>query len=153
MAFEFFLKRSTFINGGFIQERIDALFEAARLANFKLNKPWEVCLDLYEKSFKIDESRPESLYFIGIHHYLQNDINIAYNYFKKAFEIGFPKLLKNVDDTTSNFAAITANFKKLTTPHWYDRVLGIAVNGSLVYSRFTPAAIPVTVIQAVSATK
>ena len=90
LAFEFFLKRSTFINGGFIQERIDALFEAARLANFKLNKPWEVCLDLYEKSFKIDESRPESLYFIGIHHYLQNDINIAYNYFKKAFEIGFP---------------------------------------------------------------
>ena len=39
---------------------------------------------------KIDESRPEPLYFIGIHYYLEHNYNKAYIYFKKAFEIGFP---------------------------------------------------------------
>jgi hypothetical protein len=90
LAYEFFLKRAEFCNSGFIQERIDAVFEAARLANFKLNKSWEECLQLYENAFKIDESRPESQYFIGMHHHLQGDDVTAYKYFKKAFEIGYP---------------------------------------------------------------
>jgi hypothetical protein len=89
LAFEFFLKRASFTNSGYIQERYDAVFEAARLANFKLNKPWYVCLELYEKAYKIDESRPEALYFIGIH-YMETDIQKTYSYFKKAFEIGYP---------------------------------------------------------------
>ena len=90
-AYNFFLKRVEFINSGFIQERIDSIFEAARIANFKLNKPWDECLKLYENCFKMDESRPESLYFIGIHYYLENNLKKAYNYLKKGFEIGFPK--------------------------------------------------------------
>jgi len=90
LAFEFFLKRANFTNSGFIQERIDSVFEAARIANFQLNKPWEECLDLYERAFKIDESRPESQYFIGINYFLKNDFKTAYKYFKKAFEIGYP---------------------------------------------------------------
>lgn len=90
LAYEFFLKRASFNNSGFIQERIDAAFEAARLANFKLNKPWEECLDLYEKAFKIDESRPEPQYFIGINYYLKGEEKTAYKYLKKAFEIGYP---------------------------------------------------------------
>jgi FkbM family methyltransferase len=89
-AYYYFLKRAEFTNSGFIQERVNALFEAARTANFKLNKPWEECLDLYEKCYKADESRPEALYFIGIHYYLKNNFNKAFGYFKKAFEIGFP---------------------------------------------------------------
>ena len=90
-AFFYFLKRADFTNAGFIQERVDAVFEAARIANFKLNKPWEECLELYEKCFKIDETRPEAMYFIGIHHYLENNILKAYEYFKKGFIIGFPE--------------------------------------------------------------
>jgi len=93
MAFKFFLKRGEFSNSGFIQERIDAVFEAGRLANFKLNLPWEECLKLYEQCFKIDETRSEPLYFIGIHYYLLGDSKnkkIAYDYFKKAFIIGYP---------------------------------------------------------------
>jgi predicted O-methyltransferase YrrM/tetratricopeptide (TPR) repeat protein len=90
LAYEFFLKRASFCNSGFIQERIDAVFEAARIANFKLNKPWEECLYLYEKAFKIDETRPESQYFIGIHHHLKGDNKKAFEYFKRAFEIGYP---------------------------------------------------------------
>jgi hypothetical protein len=89
-AFFYFIKRYEFMNSGFIQERVDAAFEAARIANFKLNKPWDECEKLYNNAFKIDESRPESLYFIGIHHYLEDNYNKAYIYFKKAFEIGFP---------------------------------------------------------------
>lgn len=90
LAYEFFLKRAEFCNSGFIQERIDAVFEAARLANFKLNKPWEECLNLYEKAFKIDETRPEPQYFIGVHHHLKGENKRAFEYFKKAFEIGYP---------------------------------------------------------------
>lgn len=89
-AFQFFLKRASFTNSGFIQERVDALFEAARLANFQLGKPWEECKALYEQCYKVDESRPESLYFIGIHYYLEGNNRKAFSYFKKGFEIGFP---------------------------------------------------------------
>jgi hypothetical protein len=89
-AYKYFLKRAEFINSGFIQERVDALFEASRVANFKLNRPWSECLMLYEQCYKVDESRPESLYFIGIHYYLENNYKKAFPYFKKAFEIGFP---------------------------------------------------------------
>jgi hypothetical protein len=89
-AFFYFTKRSEFTNSGFVQERVDALFESARIANFKLNKPWEQCEDLYNKCYNADESRPEALYFIGVHYYLENNYQTAYTYFKKAFEIGFP---------------------------------------------------------------
>lgn len=89
-AFYYFTKRAEFTNSGFVQERVDALFESARIANFKLNKPWDMVEELYNKCYKADESRPESLYFIGIHYYLENNMRKAYGYFKKAFEIGFP---------------------------------------------------------------
>lgn len=89
-AFNFFMKRASFTNSGFIQERVDALFEAARISNFQLGKPWSECEKLYMNSFKVDETRPESLYFIGIHYYLEGDYKKAFGYFKKGFEIGFP---------------------------------------------------------------
>jgi hypothetical protein len=89
-AFYYFMKRCEFINSGFLQERVDAAFEAARLANFKLGYSWDKCEELYNKAFKIDESRPETQYFIGIHYYLENNMLLAYKYLKKGFEIGFP---------------------------------------------------------------
>jgi hypothetical protein len=89
-AFYYFRKRAEFTNSGFVQERVDALFESARIANFKLNKPWPECEELYNQCYKADESRPEALYFIGVHYYLENNHNKAFGYFKKAFEIGFP---------------------------------------------------------------
>ncbi len=89
-SFYYFTKRAEFTNSGFVQERVDALFESARIANFKLNKPWSECEELYNKCYKADESRPEALYFIGVHYYLENNFNKALGYFKKAFEIGFP---------------------------------------------------------------
>ena len=88
-AYYYFLKRGEF-NSGFIQERLDAIIEAARLANFNLNKPWEEFMNLYEKAYKIDEDRPDAIYFMGINHYLKGDNKKAYLFFKKGFEIGFP---------------------------------------------------------------
>lgn len=90
-AYKYYLKRAEFTNSGFIQERIDAVFEAARIANFKLMLPWTTCEELYLKAYKIDETRPESLYFIGIHYYLKNDFEKAFENFKKGFEIGYPQ--------------------------------------------------------------
>jgi tetratricopeptide (TPR) repeat protein len=89
-AFLYFQKRCEFLNSGFHQEYVDALFESARIANFKLNKPWEECEKMYNKCFHADESRPDALYFIGIHYYLENNYHKAHIYLKQAFEIGYP---------------------------------------------------------------
>ena len=90
---KYFLKRAEFPNSGFHQEYVDALFEAARTMNFKLNRPWSECEEMYNRCYMADPSRPEALYFIGIHYYLEGgtpNIKIAYEKFKKAYEIGFP---------------------------------------------------------------
>lgn len=89
-ALYYFKKRAEFTNSGFNQERIDALFESARIMNFKLNNPWSECEEMYNKCYMADPTRPESLYFIGVHYYLENVMETAYKYFKRAFEIGFP---------------------------------------------------------------
>jgi predicted O-methyltransferase YrrM len=89
-AVYYFEKRFQHSIEGFLQEKIDAVFECARIHNFKLNSPWEFCEKLYKKAYKLDKERPESLYFIGIHYHLENNNKLAFKYFKKAFNIGFP---------------------------------------------------------------
>ncbi len=89
-AYFYFLKRMNHPVEGFFQERIDAVFEAARIANFKLNKPWKECEELYLKAYGLDKTRPDSLYFLGIHHHLEGNKQFAFEYFKKAFEAGYP---------------------------------------------------------------
>ena len=89
-AFKNFLLRVNHEDSGFIQEKIDACFEAARLANFQLNKSWEECERLYVRAYEMDKSRPDSLYFIGIHNYLEKNYEKAYEYFKEAFRMGYP---------------------------------------------------------------
>jgi hypothetical protein len=90
-AKEWFLKRANVKYSGLIIERWDAVFELARILNFKLNYPWIECLKLYNIAKEIDSSRPESDYYIGIHHYLQGDEHTAYIHFKLAFEKGYPE--------------------------------------------------------------
>ena len=77
----------------FQQEKHDAIFEAARTANFKLHRNWEECKKYYEWAYETDNGRPESQYFLGMHYYLQNtheDKKIAFEYLKKAYKIGYP---------------------------------------------------------------
>lgn len=89
-AYEYFIKRIEHPVEGLLQEKVDACFEAARLSNFRLNKSWENSKKLYEKAYNMDPRRPESLYFLGIHYYLEKEDDIAFGYFKNAFEIGYP---------------------------------------------------------------
>jgi tetratricopeptide (TPR) repeat protein len=89
-AAEWFLKRATTELEGHNQEVFDSWFELGRTYNFKLNRPWEECKKCYEEATKVDPTRPEGLYFIGIHYYLNGDKKIAYEYFQKAFELGYP---------------------------------------------------------------
>ena len=99
LAFEYYIKRVEHPVEGFFQERIDACFEAARMANFRLNKPWEECEKLYLRSFEMDKTRADALYFVGIHYYLEaqagKDVNknnlIAYTYMKQCLELGYPE--------------------------------------------------------------
>jgi predicted O-methyltransferase YrrM/tetratricopeptide (TPR) repeat protein len=75
---------------GYIQEKVDACFELARTYNFKLDKDWKTCEAVYERAHELDPERPESMYFLGIHWYLEKNYKKAYEYFKKGFEIGYP---------------------------------------------------------------
>ena len=89
-AEEYFLKRIYSSNKGFMSELIDACFELARLYNFNLNKPWEECMKYYMMAYDMDRERPDSIYFIGLHFLHVENYVTAFNYFKTAFEIGFP---------------------------------------------------------------
>ena len=89
-AFKWYMERVNHPNPGFIQEKIDATFEAARTANFYLNMDWNICEKLYLDSYELDKTRADALYFIGMHYYLQNDFNKTYIYLKKVFETGYP---------------------------------------------------------------
>lgn len=90
-AYEYFIKRSCFPDHiGFIQEKIDALFEAARIADFRLKKDWKVVEKLYMDAWNLDKKRPESLYFIGMKYYSDKNYKKSYEYLKKAFDLGYP---------------------------------------------------------------
>ena len=89
-AAEYFKKRAFHHKAGFDQEKVDALFEMTRLYNFHLNKSWEECKKYYELCYEWDPERPDSSYFLGIHYYLENNMEQAIFYFKRAFKIGYP---------------------------------------------------------------
>jgi tetratricopeptide (TPR) repeat protein len=89
-AFDNFIKRAYHKDNGFLQEKIDAIFEAGRLANFHLKKSWEEVERLYLWAYSLDKSRPDSLYFIGIHYYSKMEYDKAYPYFVEAYKVGYP---------------------------------------------------------------
>lgn len=88
-AFYYFNKRSEDINIGFFYERYDAMFECARFADIYLKKPWDECYKLYNRAINLYPNRADPYYFIGIHYFLENNLNKAYEYFKIGFNIGF----------------------------------------------------------------
>jgi predicted O-methyltransferase YrrM len=89
-AAHWFKQRATTDLSGHDQEAVDSWFEYARILNFKLNRPWDECKKAYEECFKRDNTRPDALYFIGIHEYLEGNKQVAFEYFKNAFKIGYP---------------------------------------------------------------
>ena len=89
-AAKYFELRATSTLEGFKQEAVDSWFELARLYNFKLGKPWTLCEETYKKAYDLDPSRPDSLYFIGIHYLLEGQTAVAFDYFKRGFLLGYP---------------------------------------------------------------
>lgn len=90
-AYRYFLARAYHPEEGFLQEKIDAVFEAARVAQFKLERPWSDVKPLYKYAYALDPTRPDSVYFLGIQAWLTGNLDEAYRHFKKAFEIGYPQ--------------------------------------------------------------
>jgi tetratricopeptide (TPR) repeat protein len=90
MAFEYFRKRVEHPVEGFAQEAVDSAFEMGRIAAFQLGREWSECEQLFKKAYALDPERPEAMYFLGIHYYLEREYTTAYAYMKKAFEIGYP---------------------------------------------------------------
>jgi hypothetical protein len=57
----------------------------------------------------------------------------------KVFNDGFPVLMTGFQTSVTNFASITTNINRLTTPKWYDRLLGYGLNGVIIYRNLNPA--------------
>lgn len=89
-AAKWFRARAEAAEEGFLQERIDAWFELARLYNFKLERPWPEAEAAYLKAYELDPSRPDALYFVGLHYDLVGDWERAFDYFKRGFQLGYP---------------------------------------------------------------
>jgi predicted O-methyltransferase YrrM len=87
-AYEFFLKRINHEKLGNEQEKLDSYLELARTCQYKLNKPWDECLKYYNACYELDKQRNDALYFIALYYYNLNEVNLAYTYFKKAYDIG-----------------------------------------------------------------
>jgi predicted O-methyltransferase YrrM len=91
LAAEYYLKRFEMEKETFFNEKVDALFEAARIYESHLNKPWEECEKMYLKCFELDGTRAEYIYYVGAHYYEKDRDHVkAYKYLKKAFDLGFP---------------------------------------------------------------
>ena len=89
-AAEYYYKRAFFYIDGFDQEKFDALFEYTRTSVYDLKLPFNE----YEKYFKLcvewQPSRPEGNFHLGIHYYMENKMDLAFQHFKNAYTIGYP---------------------------------------------------------------
>jgi GR25 family glycosyltransferase involved in LPS biosynthesis/predicted O-methyltransferase YrrM len=89
-AAEYYYKRAFFKVNGFEQEKFDALFEFTRISIYQLKKPWRDFEKYYQLCIEWQPTRPEGNYFLGIHYFLEGILNVAFDHFKKAHQIGYP---------------------------------------------------------------
>ena len=54
------------------------------------------------------------------------------------FDNAFPRILGSADSLVADSAATAANIKRLTTPKWYDRLIGYGLNGVVIYRNLNP---------------
>jgi hypothetical protein len=48
------------------------------------------------------------------------------------------KITGNVDTATMEFSGVASNLNRITKPKWYDRLLGYALNGVIIYRNLNP---------------
>jgi len=89
-AYEYYTIRGQFHNDGYNEEKYDALYKRAVMADLYLDIEWEKCQQMYLDAYECDPLRPESIFMIG-KHYADLGINqTAYFFIKRAFEIFAP---------------------------------------------------------------
>lgn len=88
-AYEWYVKRYQHPVEGYKEERYDAIYKSAVLADVFLSHSWEIVQQRYLDAFIYDSNRPEAMFQLGIH-YKNINRELAYMFFKKAFDIGMP---------------------------------------------------------------
>lgn len=89
-SFKNYMKRTEFKNSGFHQELVDSYINSVIIGKYKLNMEWDFIKELLNEGYGLDNSRPEFPFYLGLHYYENNNNFAAFQWFKKAFEIGFP---------------------------------------------------------------
>ncbi|MGA9622987.1 MAG: hypothetical protein WBL65_08610 [Bryobacteraceae bacterium] len=54
------------------------------------------------------------------------------------FNSALPGFVRNADSLVADSAATANNIKRLTTPKWYDRLIGYGLNGVVIYRNLNP---------------
>lgn len=81
----YYEKRSNM--GGFSEEVQDSLYKIAVINHFNMDKPWDICLQLFLNCHNYDPTRSESTYVIGYYYNTINDLENAYKYLIQSYEI------------------------------------------------------------------
>jgi hypothetical protein len=89
-AFDWYKKRATHPKNGYNEEKYDALYKMAVMADLYLGVSWEKCQQLYLDAFIYDPKRAESMFQLGVHYNTISD-DLEYLYLKKSYEIGLPR--------------------------------------------------------------
>lgn len=86
-AYMYYDLRSRSKNHGYHEERYDAFYKRAVMADLHLKMMWENCQQLYLEAYEVDPSRPESLFMIGSHYLTADNHHTAYMFLKSANEL------------------------------------------------------------------
>lgn len=86
-AYDLYLKRSEYEN--YQEERFQAYFRAAKLADHSLDEPWEKCMSIYLKAYEV-LPRAEPLIKIAEYYNKKKQWSLAYTFAKAACELEYP---------------------------------------------------------------
>lgn len=86
-AYDLYMKRSTYEN--YPEERFQAYFRAAKIADDVFKEPWEKCLSMYLRSYEVLE-RAEPLVKISEHYKDTKEWRLSYTFAKSACELEYP---------------------------------------------------------------
>jgi GR25 family glycosyltransferase involved in LPS biosynthesis len=89
-ASEYYYKRAFSKFDGFDEERNDALFEFVRGNLLHGNNDLNFNQNYFKLFIEWEPKRPEGYYFIAIQNYTLGKKDVAFEYFKKAYNVGFP---------------------------------------------------------------
>ncbi len=95
-ACEYFQKRIDHPIAGYNEEITDSYFQQAYIGKKHLNLDWAKCEKLYLKCHNFDKNLVDPLFCIGYYYYLKGENNVAYEYFKQGFQLGFPVTTSNL---------------------------------------------------------